>query len=292
MKIGVIGGGAIGLLVSTYLSRLGHDITIYVRNKEQKDEINNQGVHLVGERPTKVTALFFHEYKEQDYVFVCVKSYQLASVIHAIKAIEAPTIFLQNGMGHVDDLQSYQLEQDIIVGTCEHGAMKKNHCSVHHTGFGKINLASLNGERDSLIRLVRVIDHPAFPFKEQNNWYKMLGEKLVVNAVINTITSIFQVKNGEILTNPYLESLAQSICNEVCVVLGFDQKREWRNVKTIIDLTKENNSSMKEDIFYNRQTEIESIIGYLLKHAKSSLPNLSFVYNAVNALQYIQEEGS
>ena len=41
MKIGVIGGGAIGLLFSYYLSE-HHSISLYVHSKEQFDSMNER----------------------------------------------------------------------------------------------------------------------------------------------------------------------------------------------------------------------------------------------------------
>ncbi|MDG3043859.1 2-dehydropantoate 2-reductase N-terminal domain-containing protein [Bacillus sp. B6(2022)] len=43
MKIGIIGGGAIGLLCASYLSE-HHDITLFTRRKQQAEEIRALGI--------------------------------------------------------------------------------------------------------------------------------------------------------------------------------------------------------------------------------------------------------
>ena len=45
MKIAVIGGGAVGLLVSSYLARVS-DVTLYVRRLDQKRLIDKNGLVL------------------------------------------------------------------------------------------------------------------------------------------------------------------------------------------------------------------------------------------------------
>ncbi|MDY0408096.1 2-dehydropantoate 2-reductase N-terminal domain-containing protein [Paracerasibacillus soli] len=44
MKIGVIGGGAIGFLTASKLNSV-HDITLYVRREEQKSLLVQEGLH-------------------------------------------------------------------------------------------------------------------------------------------------------------------------------------------------------------------------------------------------------
>lgn len=43
LKIGIIGGGAIGLLCASYLSE-HHDITLFTRRKQQAEEIRALGI--------------------------------------------------------------------------------------------------------------------------------------------------------------------------------------------------------------------------------------------------------
>src|SRR5699024_12812511 len=63
------------------------------------------------------------------------------------------------------------------------------------------------------------------------DWEKLLANKLMVNAVINPITTLFHVPNKEVLTNPYLHHLAEQLCYEAATVLHLEYKTEFEKVK-------------------------------------------------------------
>ena len=55
-------------------------------------------------------------------------------------------------------------------------------------------------------------------------------------------------------------------------------------VKSVARLTHQNRSSMAQDIYFKRRTEIDFINGFLIKQAKINqikTPNLEFWYSAV-----------
>src|SRR5690625_4960675 len=127
MRIGIIGGGSIGLLVSSLLS-LKHKnkfkITIYVRRYEQKQSINQNGLVLNQSEKTQVRSMLINDLEKEDYLFICVKQTHIESLLPFLKrkVDGAPLIFLQNGMGHIEFIQS--LHNPIFVGVVEHGALR------------------------------------------------------------------------------------------------------------------------------------------------------------------------
>ncbi|GGB45077.1 putative 2-dehydropantoate 2-reductase [Lentibacillus populi] len=287
MKIGVIGGGSIGLLISAYLSD-GHEVTIYVRRQEQKQVINEYGIRLAHQRePLSVSALLTEELAKEDCLFICVKQFQVANITPLFNKHQSPIIFLQNGMGHVDLLRDIQAQ--VFLGIVEHGARKINDHTVAHTGKGGIRVASYNGDRSLLEMMVSKWDRPDFPIELEDDWLSMLGKKLVVNAVINPLTALFGVPNGDIITNPYISTIALELCREAADVLGLDFSEQWNHVKEIASNTKENMSSMWKDIEEGRQTENEAISGYLLHHANHDIPFTQFAYNSIKALRLKKE---
>src|SRR5699024_4578226 len=126
MKIGVIGGGATGLLISYYLS-MHHKVTTYVRRKEQKEKISTNGIILYGSnKKASVKANYLSELNDEELIIVCVKSTDLKSVFEIVqeKTSETPLLFLQNGMGHVGLFST--LKNPIYVGVIEHGVVRIN----------------------------------------------------------------------------------------------------------------------------------------------------------------------
>lgn len=284
MRIGVIGGGSVGLLVSVYLSR-GHHTTLYVRSEHQKQVINQYGVWLDRHTATFPRGLLANELQQEDCLVICVKQYQLEGVLDllAVFNVKVPVVFLQNGMGHVDQL--YKLKNPVMLGVVEHGAKKLGDNLVSHTGHGCIKLASYNTEVDQLKNMIEKLHQDDFGIKFQTDWRTMLGEKLVVNAVINPLTALFNEINGEIVKNSYIRTLAKGLCYEACQVLGFSAHEQWVKVEKTANNTANNTSSMLKDIREQRPTEIDAITGYLVRHADASIPYTMFVYNSIKALE-------
>src|SRR5690625_3511665 len=264
MNIGIIGGGATGLLISYYLS-MTHCLTLYVRRKEQKEKINKNGIRKIDKNETlPIKAKMIHNINEHDLIIICVKSNDIQTIIKLLndKNIKAPLLFLQNGMGHVDLFPS--LENDILVGVIEHGVVKENDFTFNHLGKGKIKIASFSGNvpyKDNLA-------NEQFPFEYVSNWEQLLKEKLIVNAVINPLTALFNVKNRYIVKNTYIYKIAKRLCYDVATILSLDRKKSWQRVQTIATNTGANTSSMRSDILNGKETEIESILGFVLSQTK------------------------
>lgn len=289
MKIYVIGGGAIGLLAAAKLGRF-HDVRLLTRTREQSDEITVKGLHL-GDEVIAVEALPAADWLalgQPDVWIVCVKQYDLQAIWEKLKLhAKAAVVFLQNGMNHTDFLQEEDFGYPIIVGSVEHGALKINSHTVVHTGEAAIRLADLSEHYAEL--LVNQLHKPYFPILFEQNWHMMLGTKLIANAVINPLTAIYRVKNGELLEYPAFERIAKVLCKEAADALGLEEEQQWANVRRIIYATKANLSSMQRDLTAGRQTEIESISGYVRNHAKQAVPYTDFVYYSILGLTKQQE---
>lgn len=284
MNIGIIGGGATGLLISYYLSKL-HDVTLYVRRNEQKLLIKKYGIYKENDKYTSfINVKQITELEDEQLLILCVKSVHLKAVIETIKKkkIRTPLLFLQNGMGHVNYFQL--LNNDIYVGVIEHGVVRKNDYTFCHLGYGKIKLSSISNRTDA-IDLAKRLSSDDFPFERVDNWQLLLKEKLIINAVINPLTALFDVKNRCIVDNSYIRKLAFQLCKEASSVLKLDLDVSWERVKTIAQNTGENTSSMRSDILNKRQTEIESILGYILFEATEDIPLVKIMSESIHALE-------
>ncbi|MDC3412822.1 2-dehydropantoate 2-reductase [Aquibacillus sp. 3ASR75-11] len=293
MNIGIVGAGSVGLLVGSWLAMEHHQVTFYVRRDEQKNAINQNGITLLpSNNVIPVKARLLSEVAEEALYFICVKQYDINEVLSAmdVTKIKGSLVFLQNGMSHVDYIKSRSLRQPIVLGIVEHGSFKKDDLTVEHTGAGAIRLAHFTGKNGFIDELIQSLHIDAFPFVKADDWYTMLAEKLVVNAVINPITALFQVKNGMIVDNPYLHDVARTLCEEATKALGLSGQRQWERVKSIILNTSENESSMLKDVKERRKTEIDGISGYLLR-LNQELPTTSFVFQSIKAIEWGWKEG-
>ncbi|WP_042356348.1 2-dehydropantoate 2-reductase [Bacillus rubiinfantis] len=290
MKVGIIGAGSIGLLFAAYLSRK-FAVTIYTRSEQQALQINQAGILLkndYGINKEMVHACQAEMWRgSEDITIVAVKQYQLNPIITVIKQLPVKPInllFLQNGMGHLNELSSIQ-GHNVYVGSVEHGALRETAYLVSHNGAGVTNVAVYQGNAGPLREFVSAAADD-FPFKYHVDYYEMLVKKLIVNSVINPLTAILAVKNGDLIHNHYYYAAAKSLFSEVAAILKLKNEAEYfRQVTDICLATAENHSSMLKDLQANRRTEIDAIVGYLLTEARQHQIKAPIIENLYNLIK-------
>ncbi|MCT8139035.1 hypothetical protein H1D32_15805 [Anaerobacillus sp. CMMVII] len=148
-RVGIIGGGAVGLLLAGYLCRANFDVTVYTNTKEQADQLNVLGLTLRSNfidyhLPVKSEPFADLNQLSADYLFIAVKQYHLKQLVPKLLLLPGninSIIFMQNGMGHLSELEKFREKVDnLLVAIVEHGAMKEAQTSVSHTGVGEMKI--------------------------------------------------------------------------------------------------------------------------------------------------------
>lgn len=291
-NVSIIGGGSVGLLTSYLLSN-NHEVTLYVRRDDQKKAINQKGVSIVEgniKKEIKVRTLLLSELRNTDMFVICVKQPDLHKLIDEIKIIShhTPIIFIQNGMSHLNIVKN--LKNPIYIGSFEHGVLRKSENEIQYNGKGILRLANLNGDFQQLCLLIESLNSAQFPVELEEDAIHMLEEKLAVNAVINPLTALFKVKNGNIIENEYIYRLARLLTIEVAYCLDKNVETLWNRIIEISKKTAHNKSSMLQDIIHNKTTEIDAILGYLIKNKKGEKTYITFMYDAIKALELLKEQ--
>ncbi|WP_110929321.1 2-dehydropantoate 2-reductase [Bacillus massiliglaciei] len=294
-KIGIAGGGAIGLLFAAYLSER-YRVTVYTRTEEQASQIREEGLYL------RKNEIIIHkkvesqkldeEINDEDLIIVAVKQYQLEEVLSFISKGRIPLLFLQNGYEHVSRLDDMKAER-VYIGAVEHGAIKAGGNMVEHTGIGRTKLAVYKESEGEIPFLDETLAD--FPFEKHEDYHKMLIGKLLVNAVINPLTAILEVENGLLFDNKYYSQAVEAYIRELVEILPeYDFETALCQVRRVSKDTAKNRSSMLKDIESGRKTEIDSIMGYILSEAKEKKKEHSlsaFVYSLVNGKQRGRDDG-
>ncbi len=301
MKIGIIGAGAIGLLCA-YQLKEKHDVTLYVRSPKQYELIKNKGIYYkVNEdkQSRTVEVRYFAEWDgAEDLTIVTVKQYQLAPIYEKMEMLGSrikAMCFLQNGMSHIETILESNIP-NLMIGIVEHGAMKDDEQTVVHTGIGAIKLACVKGKVAEILLSLTTENNQAFPFINEPDYVTMMQKKLVVNSVVNSLTSILQVKNGQLLQNAYYYQVMSLFLEEVLEILSITKENRilYRDYCIeVIRNTALNKSSMLKDIEAGRPTEIDAILGYIVEKAKRkkiSSPIAATVYLMIKGKERGREE--
>ncbi len=291
LNIGIIGGGAIGLLCASYLTQ-HHDVTVFTRRNEQAEEIRAFGIERTVKGETCQASVHAQTgiTGEFDLLIVTVKYHHLQDVLSELSTLSPHRIlFLQNGMAHLLDLENWKTGHSLYIGVVEHGAMKMSDHEVNHTGIGVIKWGAFQHEAAADIK--KALNETSFHFQMvyTDEWKKVLQEKLLVNVCINPLTTLLHVRNGALIQNPSYEYMMKCAFEEAVSILSLPEKeRLWAYVNTVCENTAENQSSMLQDIVKGRQTERKAILGYLLKKAQAqgvAVPHLTFFDRSLEVLE-------
>jgi 2-dehydropantoate 2-reductase len=294
MKVGIIGGGALGLLFASYIARAAiHDVTIYTRRQNQADCLNNEGLQLISKGKQfnfRIRAEILHNQRlEQDILIIAVKQYHLGDLLTNFPYIQQinTILFIQNGMGHIPYLDKLS-NDSIYLGVVEHGAMLLSSHAVEHTGIGKTKLSSYKGDSVVPSDFFSTVDCNTFHFEYKDDWFQMLTEKLVINSVINPLTAVYRVTNGELLSNTYFYEMMKVLFNEVISIFPSKSQNLWERVVEVCEKTANNRSSMLKDLEEGRRTEIDAILGYVIEVGENkgfALPVSTFLYHSIKGLE-------
>ncbi|WP_191603402.1 ketopantoate reductase family protein [Marinomonas algicola] len=281
----IIGAGAIGLLWACKLTKAGQKVILINRqcNGCQNVQHIHEGITSNYEIEYSTIELLNNSCSQNQLtqVLICTKAFDQPSAYNEIKHRLSPNAFiisLCNGVGSQATLQNLLIHQHaLIVGTTSEGALKHSSTKVEQTGKGE----HFFGFFDENQAKNTVLPNEILLFKDENIMARILS-KAIINAVINPITSINNITNGNLLSAPYKEQAIAAIDELIGLLQNPDfirnnpsinavnTEREHVNslVFSVAKNTSKNRSSMLEDVSNRRKTEIEFISGFFITEAK------------------------
>lgn len=283
MEVGIIGAGSIGMLMGSYLAEAGLEVTMLTRSETQRDCLRTKGICRLGEKDQETIQFVqatnrYSELQSMQLIIIAVKYKDLATVLQELKEakIDIPLLFVQNGLAHLDDLKENEFSH-IAFATVEHGAMKKNDYTVIHNGVGRVVIGERFGDARAF-DLIEQADCPQFPvFRHQDALYILL-RKALINCLINPLTTILKVPNGQLVTEVHASQLMEDLYHEL--IGAFPDMKEglpFSAVVSVCERTARNCSSMLSDYEAGRPMEIQTIVSAVIAKAKQngkSLPLL------------------
>lgn len=280
LKIGIIGGGAIGSLFGGLLQRAGNDVTLVHRDPRVVTTIRKEGVRIREGRKTtraRVSAsLAPADLTTVDIVFFTVKAYDTrqAAEMHRGRTSKSSAILsLQNGLGNLETLSDVFKSNPILAGSTTEAALTLGPGLVLHTGKGCTQIGAIHGHAQAICgKIVQELGRAGLPAKSSNDMSTVIWEKAIINSAINPISAITRLQNGKIPEIQPLRELMRQVINEGAEIgsaekISVEPSRLWRKALGILKATSKNRSSMLQDVMRGRKTEILQLNGALAKYA-------------------------
>jgi 2-dehydropantoate 2-reductase len=289
MKYGIIGAGAMGYRYGVLLQENANVEVDYVETWEPNlKAVQEQGGVYVSRDHKSRHLVPINIYAPEDYHghpdvwIVFKKQMQLET---ELKRDAAAGLFhddqyvfsAMNGMGHFDKIKQYFAEDKIICGTAMIATVLNGPGDVDFMGpvNGEVmHLATYDysdsddTEKQFFQELLAAKLGPVWV----PNWVNMCMAKVVFNAVVNTLCTMFQVQMGQFIQYPGAPVMAKQLFDEAfdaCERAGIymNETRE-EQVQSVINTShklKYHYPSMYQDFAKGRKTEVDYINGYIAK---------------------------
>lgn len=284
MHYAVLGSGAMGLRFGILLQQSGQKVDFIDTWDKQVSTITKQGGvyvsrdgedrHLV---PINIT--FPENYHgHPDAFIIFTKQMGLKVMLKRSAQLfddQQYAITLMNGMGHIEKINQYFKAEKVIAGTAMIGTVLNDAGDVDFIGkkgTGTIHLVNETEKPDKFTKqVVSEFKKAQLGPKLTTNFLGTLLTKVIYNSVVNTLCSMYKLKEGEFISASVSTKLINRLINEayhVCDLAGIEplnSKEEEFNaiVHATRDVTPLHYPSMYQDISKQRPTEVDYINGYL-----------------------------
>jgi len=279
----IVGSGAIGMLwYSHFYIQSNDSVNCFLyqssTRKALQDKIKftslNNKKHII---PNRI--ITSDKNRPIDIILICVKSYQLNQAITDIEALisdDTLVITTHNGLGAMNNQSAQLLQNNVVLDLLTtHGSLKVAENEVIHTGSGTSHLGLKFGCKE--IHSGHNIQKTLIPLLNKTLpdviWCDdiLLKQwvKLTINCVINPLTALFDIKNGDISDDKFTKTIEQIIDEVISVAqvnnINLNKKDLLQTVSLVAKNTSKNSSSMRCDVQGNKETEVEYINGYIHK---------------------------
>ncbi|MDW0115827.1 2-dehydropantoate 2-reductase [Sporosarcina thermotolerans] len=274
MEVVIAGAGSIGLLMGSYFAEAGWKVSFYTRREEQASIIRKEGIKRIDAEGTECIFQVNAETEIEKLPksapwIVAVKYSGVASIISILeeRKMDNAVMFIQNGLGHFNLVEESELPT-VFFATVEHGAGRLNDRTVSHNGIGFIRIAPFRGD-ENVFDPLRFVNTSAFPIEFVEDARGIVLRKVLINCMINPLTAILQLRNGELLERKHAKILFDELFLEISNAFPEMQESLPKDaIEEVCRKTALNQSSMLKDRLNGNSMEIETIVTAVIKMAE------------------------
>lgn len=285
-NIVVVGQGAMGLLWYHHLTQsvdiINKKVSLLASNQGQLQKSKYQFTPYLQERAESYSLIYSQktDITSANIIILCLKSFKITDTIKALAKDISPhciVILAHNGMGTFETIADLLPRKQIILAMLTtHGCLRNAPLSITHTGLGQSDIGPLSGQlsRPQQEHLVNQLNC-ALP---QVNFHQDIIHKqwlkLAINCVINPITAINNIDNGEVNNDKFTKQI-NALLTEITEVSQAENihllfSDLLSTVHNVAHATAKNCSSMRSDVLAGRLTEIDYINGFIHRLGKKN----------------------
>jgi len=284
--ITILGAGSMGCLWAAHLSSLHTTQFVSTRNTTiTEKEFSLTSLHHNSTHKYTIPIKTFKQITQPiKLLLVCTKSYDTYPALIELKtkiSRETTIVLFQNGLGSQFEIINEFPDNAILSAVTTEGVNSQLNGRIIHAGIGSTNIGIQNkpnkyaqSSQYLLDNCFNYLGKSKLVVEIQDNIWKFLWRKLAVNCAINPFTAIIDCPNGEIKQHDFFKLKWPSLKKELANLLTLENhpitEEELEHIVfNVIKSSRNNISSMLQDIRNNKKTEINDINGFAAQRLKS-----------------------
>ncbi len=286
----VIGAGAVGQGIASFLAQAGEEVVILARGKTAR-AIRQLGIYrtgALGEYPVKPGALHVAEHLGDlsgwtfDTIFVCVKSFDTKIVadslarVHGILVEDGAAVLCQNGWGNAEIFSAAVGADRVLNARILTGFERVERTHIDVTVHAQpVRIGSLFSADTELADFVSTtLSRGGLSAEGTSDIARDLWAKMCFNCTVNPLGAIFVVPLGELITCTEMRLIIEILVGEVFDVMhAVGHQTHWPDAQSylqvfynnLIPATAGHHSSMLHDVQAGRRTEIDALNGAVVR---------------------------
>jgi len=276
MKVGIIGGGAMGVGLAKLLGDAGHEVRVLASGESSAAALR-AGASVTAGGATETVGFDAvadpRALAGRPAVFVFVKSPDTAAAASSLSGAIDPgaiVVTLQNGLGNAEVLRAALPGNPLVSGSTAIGANRTAGGEYRIAGIGE---TVIGGDATACEVIVTLLRSAGLPVRVSGDAELVAWEKVIVNAAINPLAAIAGVPNGSLQGSAAMVAAQEAVVAESCTVAraaGFaiDCSAALVRVRDTCQATAANICSMLQDLRADRRTEIGAINGAIARQGR------------------------
>jgi 2-dehydropantoate 2-reductase len=280
-RIGVIGAGAIGSILSAHLCRAGCEVTL-IESGPRLPQVKEHGVACAGalevstQRPTVLSSVDELAGRPLDALFICTKVWSLQSLLPPLaRALDpgAAVVSFQNGIGPEEELAAAFGRARVCRGVVNFagGVVEAGDRVQVAWSTPPSYLGPLEAGDERSAELARLLTTAGLETKllTAHDVKQRVFWKAILNAALMPLCASTGITMRKAMTTPHTRALARRVIREglaVAAALGYHYgENALAEALAYLDRGGDHMPSMWVDLTHDLPTEIDYINGKLVQ---------------------------